>query len=311
MTTGGPEALHQLVSHMVNLGLPAFIVYLPFGNLHQTPAPYLKYNAPIGSYEDAANNLIIFPEIYPMLALKVKSAKAALWWLSLDNFLERKNTSVIRDKYHYIRAVLRGKKPLFGAKELTDITHFSPTKYATDYLKKFGINPIGLNDPVSQIFLNAAYESHQSSKKNLILYNPGKGLKITKKVIRSLPHIEFLPLKGYSQSELSRIMFSAKLYVDFGHFPGGERIPREAAMHGCCVISGKLGSAANDLDFPIPNQYKLNTTSKTFIDSFKTLAEEVLNNFDYHYSNFEDFRIYLKSQPDLFNQQIKNTFIEC
>ena len=31
--TGGPEALHQLVNHMNDLGLSAHIVYLPFDKL--------------------------------------------------------------------------------------------------------------------------------------------------------------------------------------------------------------------------------------------------------------------------------------
>lgn len=77
--TGGPEALHQLVDHMNKLGLPAYITYLPFGKSANTPEPYLRYTAPIADYEDAAGNLIIFPEVYPQLANKVRHAKAAIW----------------------------------------------------------------------------------------------------------------------------------------------------------------------------------------------------------------------------------------
>ena len=30
-----------------------------------------------------------------------------------------------------------------------------------------------------------------------------------------------------------------KLYIDFGGFPGKDRLPREAVMHDCCIITGK------------------------------------------------------------------------
>ena len=308
MTTGGPEALHQLVNHMTNLGLPAFIVYLPFANDHQTPTPYLKYNAPIGEYEDLQENLIIFPEIYPMLALKVKSAKAALWWLSLDNFLERKNISFIRDKYHYIRAILRGKRPLKGAKSLTNLIHFSQTQHATNYLVSCGITSAPLIDSINEFFLNDNYNNYLSTKKNLILYNPTKGKKITQLLIKTFPQYQFMPLKGYLPEAMAQIFYSAKLYIDFGHHPGRDRMPREAAMHGCCIITNKRGSSGNEIDVPIPSKYKLNENAADFIEQFSVLSEQVMNNFDACTKDFESYRTYLKGEPTIFKQQIANYF---
>jgi hypothetical protein len=72
--TGGPEALHQLCAHMNSLGLPAFMCYLPFDQLAYAPKPYKRYDTQSAQYEDARGNLIIFPEVDPMLALKVKRA---------------------------------------------------------------------------------------------------------------------------------------------------------------------------------------------------------------------------------------------
>jgi len=46
---------------------------------------------------------------------------------------------------------------------------------------------------------------------------------------------------------------SRKLYVDFGKHPGKDRMPREAAVHGCCIITGRRGAAGNPFDIPIPN----------------------------------------------------------
>jgi hypothetical protein len=48
----------------------------------------------------------------------------------------------------------------------------------------------------------------------------------------------------------------SKVYLDFGHHPGKDRIPREAAISGCCVLTNREGAAGNDRDIPIPDTYK-------------------------------------------------------
>lgn len=308
MTTGGPEALHQLVSHMRDMNLPAYIVYTPFENSAQTPSVYQKYNVEITKFEDKKNYFIIFPEIYPNLATKVKYARASLWWLSLDNFLLRKNTSRIRDTYHYLRAVILGKRPIFGAKSLRQIVHFSQTHHSSQYLEKCGIQPIPLIDSINEYFLNDNYKLHLNDKKNIILYNPTKGKKISARLIKTFPQYQFIPLKGYKPEELAKLFYSAKLYMEFGQHPGRDRMPREAAMHGCCVITHTLGSAGNDIDVPIPKKYKINSSSPTFIDSFHQLAKEVFQDFEKCSNEFESYRQYLKNEPTIFKQQIKDFF---
>ena len=107
--TGGPEALHQLCAHMNSLGLPAHMCYLPFDQLAAAPKPYQHYSTGSALYDDVSGNLIIFPEVYPMLALKIVHAQAALWWLSLENFLERRHVSALYDKIRYLKRVIQGQ----------------------------------------------------------------------------------------------------------------------------------------------------------------------------------------------------------
>ena len=309
MTTGGPEALHQLVRHMIDLGLNAYIVYLPFGVPAKAPKAYEKYQAPVHNYEDTSGNIIIFPEIYPMLALKVKNAKAALWWLSLDNFLERKNISVVRDRYHLIRAIIRRKKPLFGAKSLKNLINFSQTHHSTQYLLTCGITPVPLIDSINEVFLNEKYQDYKKSKQNIILFNPTKGKEVTKQLIKQFPNYKFMPLTGYSPEEMSTLLYNAKLYIDFGHHPGRDRMPREAAMHGCCLITGVLGSAGNAVDLPIPKQYKLNPNDINFFLKFGSLVEVIFTKFDTHFEAFEQYRHYLQKEPVIFKQQIADYFL--
>ncbi|AKD24589.1 hypothetical protein CL55_00002560 [Polynucleobacter duraquae] len=163
--SGGPEALHQLTAHMNSLGLPAFMCYQPFTASAKPPAAYECYQTQSAPYEDMAGNLIIFPEIDPMPALKVKNAQAALWWLSLENFLERRHTWLLHDRVRYFKRVLQGRRPWSGAKNLKGLLHFSQTEHSTQYLKSCGIEPIPLIDSINEDFLTNKYLDRIDHKK--------------------------------------------------------------------------------------------------------------------------------------------------
>jgi hypothetical protein len=86
-------------------------------------------------------------------------------------------------------------------------------------------------------------------------------------------------------------------------------MPREAAMHGCCLITGKLGSAGNAIDLPIPAQYKFDSNAPGFIEAFGVLAQDVMNNFPKHYETFDTYRKWLQDEPRIFKQQIADYFL--
>jgi hypothetical protein len=306
--TGGPEALHQLCAHMNSLGLPAFMCYLPFNQLATAPKPYERYKTQSAPYEDEQGNLIIFPEVDPMLALKVIHAQAALWWLSLENFLERRHVSPLYDKIRYMKRVIQGRRPWGGARALKTLLHFSQTEHSSQYLRSCGIEPIPLIDSINEDFLTDRYLDRIDHKQDLILYNPTKGWRVTRKLIEAFPQWQFVPLKGLNHEQLSEKLYAAKLYIDFGHHPGRDRMPREAAMLGCCLITGRLGSAGNAIDLPIPNQYKLDSSSPEFISEFGKIASQILNDFPNHYAALNPYRKWLQDEPRIFKEQIQYYF---
>ncbi len=306
--TGGPEALHQFCAHMNSLGLPAYMCYLPFDQLAIAPKPYERYKTQSAPYEDVPGNLIIFPEVDPMLALNVIHAQAALWWLSLENFLERRHVSPLYDKIRYMKRVIQGRRPWGGARALKTLLHFSQTEHSSQYLRSCGIEPIPLIDSINEDFLTDHYLDRIDLKQDLILYNPTKGWRVTRKLIEAFPQWQFVPLKGLNREQLSEKLYAAKLYIDFGHHPGRDRMPREAAMHGCCLITGRLGSAGNAIDLPIPNQYKLDSSSPQFIPEFGEIASQVLDDFPNHYAAFNPYRKWLQDEPRIFKEQIQHYF---
>jgi glycosyltransferase involved in cell wall biosynthesis len=307
--TGGPEALHQLAAHMNSFGLPAYMCYQPFDKPANAPSPYERYDTQSAPYEDTEGNLIIFPEIQPMLALKVKHARAALWWLSLENFLERRHTSKLHDKLRYFKRIVQGRRPLGGASKLKSLLHFSQTEHATQYLRNCGIEPIPLIDSINEDFLTDRYLDRIDHKKNTILYNPAKGWKVTRNLIATYPELNFVPVRGLSREQLSDRLYDAKIYIDFGHHPGRDRMPREAAMHGCACITGILGSAGNDIDLPISKTYKLDSAAPDFVKNFGELVTDMMQNFPLHYGNFASYRKWVQNESIIFRQQIFDYFI--
>lgn len=93
-------------------------------------------------------------------------------------------------------------------------------------------------------FINLDILKHVNNvkKENLILYNPKKDFPIQKNN-RKNPNFKFVPLVGYSRAELNDLFDKAKIYIDFGNFPGKDRLPREAVIHKCCIITGKNGAS--------------------------------------------------------------------
>lgn len=188
--------------------------------------------------------------------------------------------------------------------------HFSQTQHATDYLKQCGIEPVPLIDSINEDFLNDNHLEFANTKQDIILYNPNKGKKVTEKLIAANPQWQFVPLKGLNREQLSEQLYAAKLYIDFGHHPGRDRMPREAAMHGCCLITGVLGSAGNEIDLPILKRYKLDSSAPEFVAEFSQLARDILANFAAHYRAFDNYRDYLKNEPKVFRQQISDYFLQ-
>ena len=76
------------------------------------------------------------------------------------------------------------------------------------------------------------------------------------------PDLGFVPRQGLNHAAMRAILGCAKLYIDFGHHPGKDRMPREAARAGCCILTSRSGSAQYQADMPIPDDYKFDACEK-------------------------------------------------
>ena len=97
-------------------------------------------------------------------------------------------------------------------------------------------------------------------------------------------------------------------YIDFGPHPGMDRLPREAALAGCIVLTIGEGAANFDKDVPLPPQFKF----KSFdVDKIFTLLKDCCGgSFDKYSMRMEPYRKWILSQEAKMNVCIENLIEE-
>jgi len=80
-----------------------------------------------------------------------------------------------------------------------------------------------------------------------------------------------------SPEEVTTLLHRAKIYIDFGPHPGMDRLPREAAIANCIVITNRSGAARYEEDVPIPSIYKVGP--KFDVDEIHKLLKESLESY--------------------------------
>ncbi|MDD2780910.1 hypothetical protein [Sulfuricurvum sp.] len=329
ISSGGPELLHQLSHALINLGLDTRIYYFDTYSLSPKPAEYNCYQTQTTfAIDDHSSNILIVPEVNTDLLQKFQYVQKIIWWLSIDNYyaikLSKKTWIKLIGYFNKFAKILNLSyflpSPSLSHFMHTDFLdsmkgnkvdyHLVQSHYAFQHLLSRGIN-IELIDYLSD-FINSDYTSSQykhalSTRKNHILYNPKKGMEFTKKLIEYSPELEWVPLINMNRNELIKLLLISKVYIDFGNHPGKDRFPREAAICGCCIITGKKGAAENDIDIPIPEDYKFHDDEKV-VDQIITKIKFCLQNFSDASIDFDPYRTYIFTEKEIFKKDVKQIF---
>ena len=304
VVTGGPELLHQLVHTLRGLGRDAYITYYPFDQRFEVPEPYRIYDAPVARFADAPDTFVVIPESATPLLRRVRLGQAGVWWMSVDNYFYTQGESRWIDWYTRYRSLVNLREPIA---RLRHAQHFVQCEYARQFLADNGLPSVPLTD-----YLNPAHLARSAppaeSRENIIVYNPKKGIRRTRALMRRHPDLHFVALEKMTPAQVSELLGRAKVYIDFGHHPGKDRAPREAALAGCCVITGRHGAAANASDIPIPPAYKLDDSSGAYLETFRPLVESIFTDFAKHTSDFQAYRDRIRGERDRFEEQVRAIF---
>lgn len=325
--TGGPELLHQLVHSLRINGVNAYMFYQP-SMLNPVHDAYKIYANPfVETIEDDNRNVIIVPEEKSFIDLlaKYSSIRKIIWWLSVDNYYIRFNlasrimnklsryTSIFENYSYEVRAKALSKtSDLLKVDQIANASfHFVQSYYAYEHLVEKGIDNskiLRLSDYVNDSFLSVDLESVKTRKKDIVIYNPKKGFHYTKKIIRSLRDINFIALQNMTRQEVLDTMVSSKVYIDFGNHPGKDRMPREAALCGNCIITGRRGSAGNSVDVSIPEKYKFEDT----VENMKQVGEVIrscLVDYERRVEDFSSYRERIRNEKAVFENDVRSIFL--
>lgn len=319
--TGGTELMHQLVHYLRKGGKETDIVYVGENMvINEAFKDYVSYFITLDDISDDSDNLLIVPETLIYYTRKFKLIKKAIWWLSVDNFTK------IEGALNYIRVYgkVHGLSASYKAwrehhlRQMPYVRkcdyHLCQSNYAMEYLDSIGIEPqtVGyLSDYINDIYLTESNGYHEN-RKDIVLYNPKKGYEITKRLIQMDSNIKWKPLINMSNDQMRYTLLTSKVYVDFGNHPGKDRIPREAAVSGCCVITGKKGSAAYSEDVGIPEEYKFDDV-RIKKEDYICILDKIrgcLKDYDKESIKFEDYRKKIKGEKAKFISDISDIFID-
>lgn len=310
--TGGTELAHQFVYEANKLGYNAIIAYIPNDSYNELCNPafkqYINKYVTIDQIEDCEENLLILPETNIYLIDNFNKIRKSIWWMSVDNYLKNSNIFWHYKYYGFLRTIkwILKKKKIINLSNLDKdkIMNFYQSEYARLFLEENGFNRCyQLSDYINEEYLSEEYYNNKN-RKDIVLYNPKKGYKFTKKIIKNNPDITCVPLINLSNLEVKKYLTTSKVYIDFGTHPGKDRFPREAAICGCCIITGKEGAAKNNIDIPINEEFKFYNKSKE-INLISKKIKECIDNYDKESVKFNYYREKIKQEHHQFIEDIK------
>jgi hypothetical protein len=262
------------------------------------PAAYLNYKAPSINYDPfrdgSSSCLMVWPECWTdemmnYLAQADNPTPCAIWWLSVNN-----NTRRFQDW------------------DRKDIIHFHQSEYAKTHLLENGATNVM---PMTEYISNPPEPDASVERTIDVLFNPLKGVHYTDEIRkRSGWAMKFQPIGGGPEgrvrippAEVRELLKKAKIYIDFGPHPGMDRLPREAALAGCLVVTNMEGAASYQEDVPLPAKYKVR---KFDPETIHRLLKDLLQNFDERKKDLDEYRCWIRDQKERMNDCISNLVTE-
>lgn len=308
--TGGPMALHQAAANLNALGGRASVMYITdreigagdhafaqYGNqiymragLRQSrPDAGLKMFDVAHCKSAARDSHFILPELWPDMAaalIRHGCPNVYLWWLSVDNF------------------PLTFLNQLANQQLIRQCHNLCQSAYAADFLQKNGASRISmLSDyidltPQTPLLPCAARDID-------IAYLPAKARGAETQVECLRAQYNVVALQDMSREQVLHTLSRSKIFLDFGHHPGKDRVPREAALCGAIPMVRHVGAARFPADVPLPKALLLPT--EVFFQEEMLLAriKSVLAAPERFEDDLNRYRSHIQGQKAVFETELK------
>ncbi len=136
---------------------------------------------------------------------------------------------------------------------------------------------------------------------------PGKGGELASKFVNKYSDLDYIKLENFTQNEIIFALDISNIYIDFGSFPGKDRIPREALLRNCVIFIHNQGCATDTESFPIDDYFRFSeqdVLDGTLYEKIKIVLAD--------YENMQKKQSFMRNQilqeQDLFEKNIKDFF---
>ncbi len=262
---------------------------------------------------------MVVPETFIEDVFVYKHAKKMIWWLSIDNALTfmgerlwQRTTGGLAAKIRetwvpFLRMLKHGDTP-FQMRQRRDIVHLVQSSYAWSFIaSRLNTVPSLLSDFTPQGEFGPADEAKRHPR--LVTYNPAKGAHIIEAVKKvSDPSIEWLPIQGMTRSEVVTTLQTCAIYLDLGHHPGKDRMPREAALSGALALVVRRGSGAYFADVPIPWEHKI-MPDESEVSATAAALPRLMENLFQEIRKQDAYRSAIMAERDRFRKEVADIFI--
>lgn len=309
--TGGPEALHQL-AHAINvLGGNARLGYFGQGSkIEYGPTTILCRHAPNSAVADtyaayepvplveaplSEGTLIVAPEILPEVLLAIPARNRAVWWLSVDNAVA--HNPKLNDP-GYANTLIGG----------SGFTNFYQSDYARRFVERHGgsRSAFPLFDYINPEYIRSGPPESQSRRQQVGLF-PQKGGILASRFMSANPQLPFAAIQNMTREQVRRTLLDCAVYIDFGHHPGKDRVPREAAVCGAIVFLHERGAAQHFQDHALDRTY-LFTEQDIDTGSLASRVAEAIADRERHYARQQVYRQQIRLGFEEFMLQVRTFF---
>ncbi len=313
LVTGGVENLCQIYASLKKLGYEVYMLWTT-SNFPQISKKYKNGQCLLSKIDQTFLNtayisnydvnyldkdilldeetLVIVPEIWIDIISFFENAKKAISWLSISNFDGCGKSTICKN--------------LIAQKQLNylNCVHLSQAPWIQKILKSWGANSFLLGDYISKIYFT---KNIINKSEKLIAYFPRKGGELASKFVNKYSDLDYIKLENFTQNEMIFALDISNIYIDFGSFPGKDRIPREALLRNCVIFIHNQGCATDTESFPIDDYFRFSeqdVLDGTLYEKIKIVLAD--------YENMQKKQSFMRNQilqeQDLFEKNIKDFF---
>lgn len=306
--TGGPLAIHQAASKVKAHGGDAGILYIKNGKPHKAfdlcDGRIVSKIGVLGSFKISGqlkafgfptresfsrHDHFIVPEVLPDIAyqlLRFGCQNVSLWWLSVDNFP--------LSKLHTLQ----------NQRLMRECRHLCQSEYAADFVRRHGASSVSMLSDEIDLQTNEAL-SPISKRTNDLCFLPNKSAGADELLEQLSQEFSIVQLKNMNRSQITETLLDTKIFLDFGHHPGKDRVPREAALCGVIPVVRAEGAARFEQDVPLPKELLIE--SRAFFDGpeFASRLHNILNNAEEFDEALGRYRAKIASEKQTFDSEIQ------